>query len=984
MAARDTADTILIAGTALGTTGALVADCLTTGGAFTAGAALVKGLEFVGGLGQDAVSEKIRERLSIEDLADVHRNHDLERTLRLSVSHVLGLTAKDSGDEALAFLAQSAPVIEDAPTLLVDLFAQTAAHGPQNPLDADGWRTIVLDLERVSKRRAGYERDRHRLGDGAREAAVQALAEGFPAAVRNVVTTNGAADNPAFAKLVLLLLGETLALVRAQSASPAARGLAEPLAEATASFQAALPEAVRAEVRPLADKLDGLADLVSREAGETRREVTESKREILEGQQEMKQEMLEAFAARQVSEAIQSEAVDTTAAPPPVEAFTGRKDVVDEIVARLADEHALNLTGMGGIGKTEVCRAVAEAVEDSAPEWASAGVWYTDLNAAVSADDLLGTILGEWPINVERPTGATVGRALDAPRLYVLDDVEQALAAPGEERAVRTLLRDLLRYAPAARFLVTSRRPVSNVGMKEHEILHLGPDDARTLFGRLADEAGYAYGDGDEARRDSLLADLDGIPLAITLAAGLLTDFEMADVLRRWERRRTAALEALDADDPMRLDSLDVSLGLSVEALPEDGMARSLFALFAALPAGATPDLIEAVYGFEGEDAAVLLRRRGLLRKDGGRYTMRVPVRVYAEVHPTADLTERLRALDDYLLALAWDADERFVEDTARVNRLFTAELPTFDAALARAGPPRVAELTGSLRRWLVYARPPSVAERIERGLKACQHVGDRLGAANCTQSLGDVHMRLGEYGPARGRYGEALAAYVEIGTPLGAANCTKSLGDVHWVLDEYGPARERYEEALAAFVEIGAPLGAATCTQSLGDAHMRLGEYGPARERYGEALAAFVEIGAPLGAANCTQRLGDVHMALGEYGPARGRYGEALAAFVEIGDRLGAANCTKSLGEVHMALGEYGPARERYGEARAAFVEIGSPYGQARVFVEVGKLEVAESRPEQAREAWQEAERLLLGLGLDTHPFLTTLRGWIADLDGG
>jgi hypothetical protein len=98
----------------------------------------------------------------------------------------------------------------------------------------------------------------------------------------------------------------------------------------------------------------------------------------------------------------------------------------------------------------------------------------------------------------------------------------------------------------------------------------------------LAEGEGYEWREGDEERLANLLRDLDGYPLAITIAASLLYGgSSLQTVLRRWQNRRTAALKVpgIEDADLDRLSSVDFSLALSFDTLPEGSDARILFAL---------------------------------------------------------------------------------------------------------------------------------------------------------------------------------------------------------------------------------------------------------------------------------------------------------------------------------------------------------------------------------------------------------------------
>ncbi len=162
-----------------------------------------------------------------------------------------------------------------------------------------------------------------------------------------------------------------------------------------------------------------------------------------------------------------------------------------------------------------------------------------------------------------------------------------------------------------------------------------------------------------------------------------------------------------------------------------------------------------------------------------------------------------------------WGAEWNNTFQYARLHALVQAGLEHEEAG----------RLEGRARGWVLFRKGQlhilyneyrAAKTALEGALESAG--GDRQLEAHCIKALGDVHLRLGEYGAARGRYEEALGIYREIGDRLGEANCIKALGDVHLRLGEYGAARGRYEEALGIYREISDRLGEANCIQALGE----------------------------------------------------------------------------------------------------------------------------------------------------------------------
>ena len=152
--------------------------------------------------------------------------------------------------------------------------------------------------------------------------------------------------------------------------------------------------------------------------------------------------------------------------------------------------------------------------------------------------------------------------------------------------------------------------------------------------------------------------------------------------------------------------------------------------------------------------------------------------------------------------------------------------------------------LTGRARGWvyfwqgqthLRYSENRAALASLETALTSGE--GDRPLEATCIQSLGDVHLSLAEYGPARERYAEALPIYREIGARLGEANCIQALGDVLMGEEQYEAAMASYQEAADRYRALELPSNEAGAVSAIAYLHQRLKQHDRALQAYGRAI---------------------------------------------------------------------------------------------------------------------------------------------------
>lgn len=388
--------------------------------------------------------------------------------------------------------------------------------------------------------------------------------------------------------------------------------------------------------------------------------------------------------------------------PTELTSFVGRASEMAEAAELLTRSRLVTLTGAGGAGKTRLAVRTARSVRERFPD----GVWFVPLEQ-MSDPTLLADAVVEG-LGRRYTSGDAYAQLVQhlsgQQTLLVLDNFEHLIPEAA------TAVSDLLRDCPHLRILVTSRAPLHVTGEQEirvpplsgpetdrngpeaeprdHPAVQLFVDRARAVRSEFELTAENAAAVADITQR------LDGLPLAIELAAPLVNLLPPQAILERLEERLDI-LSGGPADRPQRQRSLRAAIGWSYELL--DGAHRRLFEELGVFVGGASLTLIERVCAEDGDVHGLLAGLRALLDQsllvrqeddDEPRFLMAATVREFAlerlEVRGDQGAIRRRHA--EAFRALASEAETGMAgAEEARWGALIDREFPNLRAGVTWA-----------------------------------------------------------------------------------------------------------------------------------------------------------------------------------------------------------------------------------------------------------------------------------------------------------
>jgi len=631
-------------------------------------------------------------------------------------------------------------------------------------------------------------------------------------------------------------------------------------------------------------------------------------------------------------------------------ALVGRHNEMDDLRRHILDDdnRLITVTGPGGTGKTRLTAIVAVDLLDRFDD----GVFFVDLSSVQSADLVAPEIARALQIPLESDRPATEGLAAhfgSMNMLLLLDNFEQVLGGA-------TVVADLLRACPGLNILVTSRVCLSLRGEQEYQLPPLGlPEmasrhaversEAAQLFVKRAAEAlpSFKLTDRNATAVAEICRLLDGLPLAIELAAARIKLLSPDAILRRLDDR-FSLLTGGDRDSPVRHRALRTTVDWSYDLLTKE--ERALFRDLSVFNGGATLGAIERVIVSESDALETLasLVNHSLIRQredaDGEvRFSMLETIREYARellnAHSAGrELRDRHASfyLDLAEGTVAGDDEERLAavrgveaeQDNMRVAlKWWLQDVPDQGGASSTLGL-RLASALGQY--WYKHSGAVEGAAWLERALSQATEAPDKL-RADALRLLGALMDQQNELERAGEVLQEALGYFQKSGDRRGEASALNSLGVVTRSLGDFDSAEKLYSAGAAIRREIGDPALSASLS-NLGILYLDRGEADRAEELLEEVMRLDRAKGDDWGMACTSNNLGFVNLQQGDTVAARRRIGEGTWSFVKLGDLDGAAEGLEATACVDAAEGQPIRAARITGAADSLRRSLGIPLG--------------------------------------------------------
>jgi non-specific serine/threonine protein kinase len=680
--------------------------------------------------------------------------------------------------------------------------------------------------------------------------------------------------------------------------------------------------------------------------------------------------------------------------PAPLTSFVGRERELAEVERLLGTTRLLTLTGVGGGGKTRLALQVARAVLARYPD----GVWLVEL--AALADPALVPQAAAAALGVQeqagRPLRDTLVAALKARELLlVLDNCEHLLVGCAE------LAETLLQACPRLRVLATSREPLRVPGevawrvpsltlpaaQQEAALEDLLHCESVRLFDERARSAlpAFAVAEQDPGALAYLSRRLDGIPLAIELAAARVSALSVAQLATRLDgyfRLLTGGSRTALPRQQTLQATLDWSHALLAEA------ERVLFRRLAVFAGGLTLEAAEAVCAGDGlDEAAVLDLLSGLVDKslvlaevgEAGlvRYRLLEPLRQYARDHlRAAGEAERVQERHAaWYLALAEQAEPELCRPgkTASFERL-ESELDNIRAGLEWSRPPAggAAEmglrLAGALAYfWWMSGRLGEGCAQLTAFLSLPEAAPRNRARARALYALGLLTLRQGHpaagFQAARTCFTESVAIYRELGDRRGAAAVLGELGRMSIEVLDFAAARPLLEESLVLQRQEANGEGIAASLAGLGCLEFFGGNYGAARAPLEEVLGVLREAADAWYVGVALYFLGRLACEEGDHTGARARFVELLEVLPPQQYRWAAPALLEAFVHLAIARGQMARGLRIAGAAQVLrdIIEV-RPSPAFEVDLQ-RRLEVAREAlgPADADEAWADGRALTL-----------------------
>jgi predicted ATPase/DNA-binding XRE family transcriptional regulator/Tfp pilus assembly protein PilF len=713
--------------------------------------------------------------------------------------------------------------------------------------------------------------------------------------------------------------------------------------------------------------------------------------------------------------------------PAPLTTFIGRENEKAEVIRLITKHRLVTLTGSGGVGKTRLSIKVGEQALEDYPD----GVWLMELAPILDPSLVPVTAVRTFGLH-EDPKRLIIDILCDYLReksiLLILDNCEHVLDACAQ------LADTLLKRCLGLKILTTSREGLGILGEAVYPVSSLELPNVQQLVDEIRDyesirlfeeraqlaQRNFSLTIENASSVAKICTQLDGIPLAIELAAARMSTFSTEEIAERL-RKNFNLLSTGNRTALPRHQTLHAAIDWSYDLLSSN--EKILFQRLSIFVKSWTLEAAASICSDDNINSELtlnmiskLISKSLLIMEEtpvGTRYRMLETIRQYAY--------EKLCAMNDanitrqrhlmYFVSLAERAEPTLRSfDMETWLDMLETELDNIRSALAY-GLKNDAEselrLASSLWWfWHIRGHKSEGCEWLEQGLaieeqergenpffparalirgKALYVAGflrimlyeidkgtslseeslllfrqygmeGKRGAAYALWNLAAVADRQLDFRHKKTRLEESLALFQELNDKFGVAQCMDGLAFCALDENNYEEARILLEENLALRQEMGDKDGSADALHHLGVLSFQESNYKQAGAYYRASLALFRGIKNRWGISHVLSSLGRTAQAEGNYEEATTILEEALSLEEEVSDRFGIASRLNQLGLVAQSQGDYERAAQMHEQALGLFHEGGNRISASTALYNLGFTALLQSDYKQAAANFEEA----------------------------